>query len=120
MAARLTTRFSLAVRRRLTLIGVTFGQRARDVPRGVLVVVVVAGVLAGQQNVPRMVIIVVPLCAIVTGGRVLVGGKQRGAIVVVLQHDMDVPAAFARERADGFAQRAQDLRFARRDDRMHG
>src|ERR1700750_1195898 len=107
MAARLTTRFSLAMRRRLTLIGVTFGQRARDVPRRVLVVVVIAGVLAGQQHVPGVMIVVVPLRAIVTGGRVLVGGKQRGAIVVVLQHEMDVPAAFARELADGFAQRAQ-------------
>ena len=67
-----------------TLKDEAFGQTARQlVRRPVDVVGVVATVLAGQQHVQHVVPVVVPL-------RVAVLLQMRG-VVVVLQHQVDVP-----------------------------
>ena len=59
-----------------------------------------------------VMIVVVPLRAILAAGRIVRGIEQARLVVVVLQHEMDVPAAFAREVADGLAELVQQMRLA--------
>ena len=75
--------------------------------------------LAGQQNVEGVVIVVVPLRAILAARRIGERIEQARLVVVVFQHQMDVPAGLGRELANGFAQLAQQAGPARLDDRMH-
>ena len=74
------TRFAArpAVAVGFALVDEAFGQAARQAAQRLGVVLVVAVVLAGEQDVQRMVAIVVPLCVVALA-------QQAGAVVVVLQ-----------------------------------
>ncbi len=89
-------------------------------PRRVLVILVIAMRLAGQQDVPGVVIIIVPLCAILAARPFLARIKQAGDIVVVLEHEMNMPPGLVGELAGRLAQRMQHRDFARLGDRVNG
>ena len=83
-------RSSAAMERRFALIDETFLQAARQQSRGtVLVILVIALVFAGQENMEDVVAIVVPL-------RVEVALQMRSGIGIVFEHQMYVPFAFYR------------------------
>ena len=53
---------------------------------------------------PGVVIVVIPLGAIFDRRAALVRREQACAVVVIFQHEVDVPAARLREFADGAAE----------------
>src|SRR5436190_24350118 len=109
MRARLAARPPHTKSRWLALIGETVRERAHQVAC-VIVILVVAPILAGEQHVYGVVKIIVPLCPVMPGGRVLVRREQARAIVAVLENEVDVAAARAGEGADRKAQVAQYVR----------
>ncbi|MHC2695560.1 hypothetical protein ACVME9_008051 [Bradyrhizobium liaoningense] len=104
LTARLAARPLAPELRDLALIDEARGQRAREVHARRLVVGVVTGELAGQHHVPDVMIVIVPLAAIFAVRRLLRGVEQAGAIVAVLQHEMDVASRGLGELAGGNAQ----------------
>ena len=71
---------------------------------GVLIVAIIARVFAGQQHVPGVMIVVVPLRAIMAVRRLFARIEQAGAVVVVLEHEMDHAAALAAKLSDRLAE----------------
>ena len=85
-----------AQRRMLTLIGEAVGQATAEMlERRIGVVDVVAVALAGQAGVQAVVDVVVPLRRVAPGGAVGVAREKVRRVVVVLQDQVDVPAAGA-------------------------
>ena len=66
-----------------------------------------------------VVIVVVPLRAIFAARRIGERIEQARLVGVVFQHQMDVPPGLRGERADRFAQLAQQHGATGLDDRMH-
>ncbi len=90
--ARLAALCTFAMRGGLALVRKALRQDAGDVLRSVAVIPVVAGRFAGQQDVPGVMVVVVPLRTILAGRRVDFGRQEVRGIVVVLEHEMDMPA----------------------------
>ena len=82
-----------AMRRRIALIGETFGQAARQLLRGVLKILVIAFGFPGEQDMHAMMPVIRPLRVVflVFG----FGVEQRGVVVFVFQDQMDVAAGDA-------------------------
>ena len=98
-AARLAARFAAAMCGRLALIDKAGAECAGDVlERRALIVAVIAVGFAGQQHMPGVMIVVVPLGAVFAARRIFAGLKQARGIVVVFEHQMDVPAGLRGER----------------------
>src|SRR5579884_2608607 len=107
-------RFASSVPRDLALVSEALREAARNVRAGILIIAVIARAFAGEQNVPGVVIVVVPLRA-VSAWRC---EKTRG-IVVVFEHEMNMPVALLRETPDRVRKLDKDVRFARLDDSVH-
>src|SRR4051794_2911659 len=97
MRARLATALAATMRRRLALISEAVLHRAHQMRCGVAVVAVIARLFARHEHVPGVVIVVVPLRAVMAGGRLLARIENAGAVLVVLEHEMDEPPALTRE-----------------------
>ncbi len=79
-----------AVARGLALVGEARGEGTAEVAQRVVgVVLVVAGVLAGQEDVQRVVEIVVPLRRVGLRRAADVARETMGLVVVVLEHEVD-------------------------------
>jgi len=113
LAARLAARLLAPEFRDLALIDEAGGERARKIHARRLVIAVIAGMLAGQHHVPDVMIIVVPLATIFAVRRVLRSIEQAGAIVAVLQHEVDVASRGLGELAGGNAEVLQHGLLAR-------
>ena len=82
-----------AIRGELPLECETLGEAAREMAKGRLVVLVVAAVLAGQQDVERVMHVVIPL-RLVQGALVRIGAGQVSRLIgVVLEDEMDEAVA---------------------------
>lgn len=104
LAARLAARLLAPEFGDLALVDEARRKCARKIHARRLVVGVVVSELAGQHHVPDVVIVVVPLAAIFAVGRILRGIEQAGAVVAVLQHQVDVPPGGLSEFAGGGAE----------------
>ena len=114
LAARLATQDSATMRGGLALIDKAGAECPCDVmKRRASIVAVIAVAFPGQQHMPGVVIVVVPLRAIFAARRSFVGIEQACCIVVVLQHQMNMPAGGAGEFADRLAQLMQQRNLAR-------
>ncbi len=76
-------------------------------------------VFSGQEDVPGVMVVIVPLRAIPALRRIFVRIEHGRAVVVVFQHQMDVPAGFGREIADGAAEIVQHRDLALFGNGMH-
>ena len=112
-------RLAAAMLGSFALINETEAEDAGDLgERRSLIVAVIALFFPGELHVPGMVIIVVPLRAIFPPRRIVRGIEQAGAIIVVFQHEMNVPIQFrGRGRPRGSGRAAWDSRFG---DRVYG
>ena len=114
LAARLAAQLAAAMRRRLALIDKAGAERARNVAAAATrEVAVIALGLAGQQHMPGMMIVVVPLRSVFAARRILSGIQQARSVVVVFKHEMNMPAGFRGEIADGAAEIIAASRFRR-------
>ncbi len=108
------------MRRSFALIDKARPQCARDiVKRGALVVAVIAVGFGGQQHMPGVMIVVVPLRAVFAARRVLHGIQCARAVVVVLEHEMDVAAGLRGKLAHCDAEIMQHRDFALLGDGVH-
>src|SRR5690606_38206393 len=80
LAARLA-----AIARRLALVGEALDRRAQELGGRVLIVLVVAALLAGQEHLQRVVPVVVPLRGISERSTVRVAAQVVRFILVVLE-----------------------------------
>ena len=83
-----------------------------------VVVLVVAVVFAGQQNMPGVVIVIIPLCPVFSSRRIRFRVEQACTIIIVFQHEMNHAAGLSGKAADRRADLKQDRRLSRLDDRM--
>src|SRR5436305_10956790 len=103
----------------ITLIGKTRRQDASKMSRRTGVVVLIIAVLfAGKQNMPGVVIIIIPLRPVFSPRRIHSRIEQACTVIIILRHEMNHAAALGGKAAYCVAELMQDGRLSRLDDRM--